>query len=469
MQLVLEVEQFLCLAGLHLADGDARPAAHDVGDVVGSHLVAKQLAADGRALGNLLLELWKFGVSNLGNAGIVAITFCLFGLAAELLHAVLQGLHLVGLTLLILPLLSHLLLLLAQVGNLFLDVGELGSPLPVSPLRLCLYLAADGFALYLELREPTGDFVQFLGHGVALHAEFGGCLVHEVDGLIGQEALGDIALRELHGGNDGVVLDAHFVVILVAFLQSAQDADAGEGVRLVDHDGLESSLQGLVLLEVLLVFVERRSADAAHLAACQCGLQDVGSVHRAFALACSDQGVNLVDKEDDASVALRHLLDHVLQSFLELALVHGAGYEGTHVEAVELFVLQVLGHVAAQDAVGQSLHDGCLARAGFADEDRIVLRASREDLQHTAYLVVAADDGVELSGPCLVHEVAGILLQALLLGLLILVVLYHSILSFRLLRICFTCVLQRACKSPAHGFRGIIQRREADKMAQNRT
>ena len=78
-----------------------------------------------------------------------------------------------------------------------------------------------------------------------------------------------------------------------------------------------------------------------------------------------------------------------------------------------MLVLQVLGYVAAQDSVSQPFDDGCLSGARFADEDGVVLRASRQDLQHTSYLIVASDDGVQLAGPCLVHEIACIFLQTL--------------------------------------------------------
>ena len=44
----------------------------------------------------------------------------------------------------------------------------------------------------------------------------------------------------------------------------------------------------------------------------------------------------------------------------------------------------------------ESFDDSGLADAGFTDEDRVVLRAAREDLHHALHLLVAADDRVEL-------------------------------------------------------------------------
>ena len=76
-------------------------------------------------------------------------------------------------------------------------------------------------------------------------------------------------------------------------------------------------------------------------------------------------------------------------------------------------VLQVLGHVAPHDALRQSLHDGGLTRTGFTYQDRIVLGAAGEYLQHAAYLLVTSYHGVQLPLACVLHQVPGVLAQGL--------------------------------------------------------
>ena len=39
--------------------------------------------------------------------------------------------------------------------------------------------------------------------------------------LSGEEAVGDVAMREGDGGDEGIVLNAHMVVVLVALFESA--------------------------------------------------------------------------------------------------------------------------------------------------------------------------------------------------------------------------------------------------------
>ena len=139
---------------------------------------------------------------------------------------------------------------------------------------------------------------------------------------------------------------------------------------------METTLQRLVLLEVLLVFVQRGSTDGTQLTTCQGRLQDISSIHGSLAAAGSHQRMNLVDEEDDFAFGLRHLLHNTLQSLLELTLVLRTGQQCTHVEREELLVLQVLRHVAAHDSLGETFHDGGLTRTRLTYQDRVVLRTA---------------------------------------------------------------------------------------------
>ena len=126
-------------------------------------------------------------------------------------------------------------------------------------------------------------------------------LVHQIDRLVGQKAVGDVAVGEGRRGDDRAVGDAHAVVQLVFLLDAAQDRDRVLDRGLADIDRLEAALERGVLLDVLAVFVEGRGADAMQFAARQGGLEHVGGVHRAFRLAGADQGVQFVDEQDDAA------------------------------------------------------------------------------------------------------------------------------------------------------------------------
>src|SRR3712207_3919204 len=112
-----------------------------------------------------------------------------------------------------------------------------------------------------DLHEATLEDVDLLGHGVELDAQPARALVDEVDRLVGQEAVGDVAVRQRRRGDERGVLDLDVVVLLVARLERAQHGDRRLDRRLADRHGLEAALQRGVLLDVLAVLVERGRAD----------------------------------------------------------------------------------------------------------------------------------------------------------------------------------------------------------------
>ena len=214
--------------------------------------------------------------------------------------------------------------------------------------------------------------------------------------MSGQVAVGDVADRQVGGGLDRLVGDGDLVVLLVALADAEQDVDRLLEGRLLDHDRLEAALEGGVALDVLAVLVEGRRADALQLAAGERRLEDVGGVDRTLRGAGADQGVELVDEEDRV-VRVAQLLDDLLEPLLELAAVLGAGHERPDVEGQDALVEQRLGDVAGDDAVGEALGDRGLADARLADQGRVVLGPSRQDLDDPLDLLLSADDGIQLS------------------------------------------------------------------------
>ena len=300
-----------------------------------------------------------------------------------------------------------------------LQLGELALDLLAARGRGVVVL--DRELLDLELLDAALDLVDLGRDGGQLDADARGGLVDQVDRLVGEEAVGDVAVAEHRGGDQRGVGDADAVVRLVALLEPAQDRDRVLDRRLADVDRLEAPLERRVLLDVLLVLVERGGADRAQLAAGEHRLEQVGGVDGALGGAGADDRVQLVHEQDDLAVGLLDLLEDGLQALLELAAVLGAGDQRADVERDDAAVLELLRHVAGDDALGEALGDRGLADAGLADQDGVVLGAAGEDLDDAADLVVAADDRVELAVLGGLREVAAELLERLVLVLGVLV------------------------------------------------
>ena len=247
--------------------------------------------------------------------------------------------------------------------------------------------------------------------GRQLHAC--GRLVKQVDGLVRQKARGDVAVRQLGGGDDRILGDADLVVRLEGVAQAAQDHHGLRYRRLGHHHRLETTLQRGVLLDVLLILVERGGADQVQFAARHHRLEHVGHVQPAFAatLACTDDGVHFIDEENHLALVLGHFLEHLLHALLELAAILGACHHGVDVELDQTLVAQRLGHFTGDHALRQPFDNGGLADAGLTDQHRVVFLAPGQHLDGGLDLLRTADDWIEFALARHLGEVARVFIQ----------------------------------------------------------
>ena len=99
---------------------------------------------------------------------------------------------------------------------------------------------------------------------------------------------------------------------LIALFQAAEDGDGVLHRRLIDLNGLEAALKRGVLFDILAVLVKRGRTDAVQLAAGKHRLEEVARVHAALGLARADDGVQLINEEDDLAVGLLDLVQNGL-------------------------------------------------------------------------------------------------------------------------------------------------------------
>ena len=221
MQLGVEVKELLALALDELRHGDARPALDDLRDLLLRDLVAQKAALLGALrhlllVRELLLQLGQLAVFQArGRLEVIAL-LGLLNLRAQRFNALAELLHLANGVFLVFPLRFRRVELLAQLGKLLAQLSQ-------TPLRKLVGLVLERGLLNLHLDDLAAHDVQLGRHGVHLGADHGAGLVDEVNGLVGQEAVGDISVGEGRGGDDRRVGDLHAVEDLVALLQTAQD------------------------------------------------------------------------------------------------------------------------------------------------------------------------------------------------------------------------------------------------------
>ena len=235
VQALLHVHELLDLALQQPRDGDAGPLADDLGDVLGVDLSLRNcgcavLRAAGRPRpprAALQLAGSRRSAAPPRAAGRPRARRARPPRApAPAARA--RTVTALDRVLLALPLRLHPVGALLQVGDLALDrlaprdarPRRSPSPAPAARSRSCM------------MRRSISSIS--VGMRVDLDAQPRGRLVDQVDRLVGQEAVGDVAVRQRRGGDDRRVLDVDAVVDLVALLQPAQDRDRVLDRRLAD-------------------------------------------------------------------------------------------------------------------------------------------------------------------------------------------------------------------------------------------
>src|SRR3989344_4393019 len=106
--------------------------------------------------------------------------------------------------------------------------------------------------------------------------------VNQINGLVRQKTVADIARRKINGGDNRLVANAQAVVHFIFFLKSAQNQNRILNAGLLNHNGLKTALQSRVFLYVALVLPGGGGANSVELAAGKRRLQEIGGVNGAL-------------------------------------------------------------------------------------------------------------------------------------------------------------------------------------------
>lgn len=142
--------------------------------------------------------------------------------------------------------------------------------------------------------------------------------------------------------------------------------------RFVDMDILKPSFEGSVFFDIFLMFVKCCCTDELDLATCEEWFEHVCGVASSLGIACADHGVDLIDKDDDIVGWVCCFIEDTLESRLKLASVLGACDECSHIKRVDVFVLELVGDIAAHDTLRKSLDNSSFSDTSLTYEERVV-------------------------------------------------------------------------------------------------
>ncbi len=391
MKLSLHTEQLLALALQHPLHRNPRPLGHNLRNILRSHGFRDYRVFDaclaGIKLIYFLLSLCHFPVAYLGNTSIVTGTLGIVGLYLVVLHLLACLLESRKDILFLIPAASEDIPLLTKLLKLLLNLIHLERN----------SLTLDGLPLYLELAYPAVKLCNRLRDRVHLKTQLGSCLVNKVNGLVRKETVGDIAVRQFHSRYQRVILNTDLVMVLIALLESPHYGDGCGRRRLINHHHLETSLESLVRLKILLVFVKCSRADCTQFPARKSRLKDIRCIHSSGSTSGAHQCMDFVNEQDNLSVTVNDFLHHAFKTLFKFSLVFRARNKRTEVKRIYLPALEVLRNIPVDYLLCYAFGNGRLADTRFTDKNRVVLCSPAENLKYPPDFLVPADDRVEFA------------------------------------------------------------------------
>ena len=106
-------------------------------------------------------------------------------------------------------------------------------------------------------------------------------------------------MRKLGSGEQGLISDTNAVMNLISWLQSAENTDGVLRRWLINQNLLKSTLESLVLLNVLAILIVGRGTNASDLTTGQGRLEQVGGIHGTPGGTSTDHSVHLIDEQNN--------------------------------------------------------------------------------------------------------------------------------------------------------------------------
>ena len=204
------------------------------------------------------------------------------------------------------------------------------------------------------------------------------------------------------------------MIYFITILQSTQDRNRVLHSRFFYHNRLETPFQSGIFFNILSVFIQSGSTDTVQLTTSQHRFQHITRIQSTVRLAGTNNGVQLINEQNDLSVAVLHIIQYGFQTFLEFTSVFCTGYQCSHIQSEYLLVLQSLRDITFYNTLCQPFHHGGLTDTGFTDKYRVVLRLTGQDTYHVTDLTVSSDDRIQLLVSRFLHQILTVFFQSII-------------------------------------------------------
>ena len=284
---VFQFQQLLALTSHQALHRDAGGAGDHIGNVLGRYQVPQQAAG----LLQLHLQLLTATLHVLLQLHLqprhvfpLRETLGLGDAVAQLLLTLLQLTQILKLLTLVLPAVLQLLKLVEGVAAALLMLHPLLHGRLLSGQQRAFDAAQFGLGRFHHRR---------LGGG--LHLQISGRFINQIDRLIGQATVADVAICQSHRRLEGVIANADAVVQLVALAHTTQDLQRHIQGWFLDHQLLEAPVQHGIFLQRAAVFLDGGGPNAAQLTSGQGWFEHAAGIGARTITV--HQGVDFIDEQ----------------------------------------------------------------------------------------------------------------------------------------------------------------------------
>ena len=239
----------------------------------------------------------------------------------------------------------------------------------------------ERFPLLFEVKELVANAIGFVDNGRRKRESRSG-FVEKVDGFIGQITVGNITLGKHNGTAQHVFGHNNTVKFLIIVLDAAQHLHCFVNRRFIDGYGLETTFESRILFDILAIFVKCGSTNDLHLAARECGLEDVCRIDTSLGITGTNNVVYLVDDKNRIADSGNFSQKSKNTGFKLSAELRSCN-KGGHIQQINLFALQFVRNVTCGNANSKCFGNSRFTDTGFTNEAWIVLLSAAKNLNNT--------------------------------------------------------------------------------------
>ncbi len=184
--------------------------------------------------------------------------------------------------------------------------------------------------------------------------------------------------------------------------------------RFFYHNRLETAFQSRILFNILTVFIQCGRTDTMKLATSQHRLQHIAGIECTVCLTCTNNRMQLINKQDDLSITVLHILKNGFQTLFKFTTILRTCNQCTHIQCKNLLILQSVRNITIHNPLGKTFDNCSLTNTGFTDQNRVILRLTGKDTNHVPDLFITANHRIKLLFFCLLHKILTILLQGII-------------------------------------------------------